>query len=163
MDPGTASPRVHLTSELEPPLCRGRSSMGWGVWAVPNQKRGNLSLDTTATSYVNSHFRPSASQFRCKGTESQSFKVLQQITTQFCTTLCDPMDYSPPGSSVCGIFQARILEWVAIPFFRGSSWPRDRTWSPADSLPRSSQKSLHSVILMFISQRVLLRIKWRCI
>ena len=48
--------------------------------------------------------------------------------TQFCPTLCDPMDYSPPGSSVHGIFQARILEWVAISFSRGSSRPRDRTW-----------------------------------
>ena len=38
-----------------------------------------------------------------------------------------PLDYSPPGSSVHGILQARILEWVAIPFSRGSSWPRDRT------------------------------------
>ena len=37
-----------------------------------------------------------------------------------CLTLCDPMDCSPPGSSVCGISQARILEWVAIPFSRGS-------------------------------------------
>ena len=37
------------------------------------------------------------------------------------------MDCSPPGSSVHGILQARILEWVAIPFFRGSSWPRNRT------------------------------------
>ena len=35
-------------------------------------------------------------------------------------TLCNPMDYSPPGSSVPGILQARILEWVAIPFSRGS-------------------------------------------
>ena len=34
--------------------------------------------------------------------------------TQLCPTLCDPMDYSPPGSSVHGIFQARVLEWVAI-------------------------------------------------
>ena len=42
--------------------------------------------------------------------------------------LCDPMDGSPPGSSVHGIPQARILEWVAISFSRGSSWPRDRTW-----------------------------------
>ena len=42
-------------------------------------------------------------------------------------TLCDPMDYSPPGSSVHGILQARILEWVAISFSRGSSWPRDQT------------------------------------
>ena len=42
-------------------------------------------------------------------------------------TLCDPMDCSPPGSSVHGIFQARILEGVAISFSRGSSQPRDRT------------------------------------
>ena len=42
-------------------------------------------------------------------------------------TLCDPMDYSPPGSSVHGILQVRILEWVAISFSRGSSQPRDRT------------------------------------
>ena len=39
---------------------------------------------------------------------------------QSCPTLCDPMDYSPPGSTVHGIFQARILEWVAIPFSKGS-------------------------------------------
>ena len=42
-------------------------------------------------------------------------------------TLCDPMDYGPSGSSVHGILQARILEWVAIPFSRGSSQPRDWT------------------------------------
>ena len=45
---------------------------------------------------------------------------------QLCLTLCDPMDYSLPGSSVHWILQARILEWIAIPFSRGSSWPRDR-------------------------------------
>ena len=39
----------------------------------------------------------------------------------------DPMDFSPPGSSVHGILQARILEWVAISFSRGSSRPRDQT------------------------------------
>ena len=44
-----------------------------------------------------------------------------------CPTLCDPMDCSLPGSSVHGIFQARLLEWVAVSFSRGSSWPRDRT------------------------------------
>ena len=43
------------------------------------------------------------------------------------STLCNPMDCSPPSSSVHGIFQARILEWVAISFSRGSSWPRDQT------------------------------------
>ena len=46
---------------------------------------------------------------------------------QSCPTLCDPVDGSPPGSFVYGILQARILEWVAISFSRGSSWPRDRT------------------------------------
>ena len=47
--------------------------------------------------------------------------------TQSCLTLCYPMDYSPPGSSVHGILQARILEWVVIPFSKGSSQTRDRT------------------------------------
>ena len=46
---------------------------------------------------------------------------------QSCPTLCDLMDYGPPGSSVRGISQARILEWVAISFSRGSSRPKDRT------------------------------------
>ena len=43
------------------------------------------------------------------------------LVAQSCPTLCDPMDCSPPGSSVHEILQARILEWVAIPFSRGSS------------------------------------------
>ena len=46
---------------------------------------------------------------------------------QLCPTLCDPMDCSLPGSAVHGIFQARVLEWVAISFSRGSFWLRDRT------------------------------------
>ena len=46
---------------------------------------------------------------------------------QFCPTLCNPTDCSPPGSSVRGILQARILEWVAISPSKGSSQPRDRT------------------------------------
>ena len=45
---------------------------------------------------------------------------------QYCLTLWDPMDYSPPGSSVHGVLQARILEWVATPSSRASSRPRDR-------------------------------------
>ena len=47
--------------------------------------------------------------------------------TQSCPTLCNPMDCSLPGSSVHGIFQAIVLEWVAISFSSGSSWPRDGT------------------------------------
>ena len=66
---------------------------------------------------------------------------------QLCPALWDPMDYSLPKSSVHEIFQARVLEWVAISFSRGSSWPRDRTqvscfaarhftvWATREALP----------------------------
>ena len=47
---------------------------------------------------------------------------------QSCLTLCNPIDYSLPGFSVHGIFQARIVEWVAIASCRGPSWTRDWTW-----------------------------------
>ena len=60
------------------------------------------------------------------------------LATQLCPTLCDPMNCRPPGSSVHGILQARILEWVATPFSRGSSQPGIKSRSPAlqvDSLP----------------------------
>ena len=50
---------------------------------------------------------------------------------QLCLTLCDPIDCSPPGSSVHGILQARTLEWVAISSSKGSSWPRNKPASPA--------------------------------
>ena len=46
---------------------------------------------------------------------------------QSCPTLCDPMECNPPGSSVHGILQARIMDWIAMPSFRGSSPPRDQT------------------------------------
>ena len=50
---------------------------------------------------------------------------MKVLIAQSCLTLCDPMDYSPPASSVHGILQAKILEWFAIFFSRGSSRPRD--------------------------------------
>ena len=54
-----------------------------------------------------------------------SFSDSDSEVAQSCLTLCDPMDSSQPGSSIRGIFQARILEWIAISFSRGSSRPRD--------------------------------------
>ena len=57
----------------------------------------------------------------CRSSSSSSVQAL------LCLTLCDTMEYSPLGSSAYGIFQARILEWVAISFSRESYWPRDRT------------------------------------
>ena len=69
------------------------------------------------------HFAVSLSNdtFACEKKKSETVKVL---VTQSCLTLCDPMDCSPPGSSVHGILQGRVLEWVAFPFSRGSSQPR---------------------------------------
>ena len=59
----------------------------------------------------------------------QCMKVKSESkVAQSCPTLCDPTDCSLLGSSLHGILQARILEWVAISFSRGSSRPRNQTW-----------------------------------
>ena len=64
--------------------------------------------------------------------------------TQSCPTLCNTMDYSPPGSSVLGIFLAKILEWVAISFPEDLPNPRIKPVSPAwqvDSLPLTPEEA----------------------
>ena len=55
------------------------------------------------------------------------FEQVKVLVAQSCPTLCNPMDCSPPGSSIHVILQARMLEWVAIPFSKGYSQCRDRT------------------------------------
>ena len=67
------------------------------------------------------------------------------FVTQSCLTLCNPVDCSPPGSSVHGILQARRLQWVAMPSSRGSSRLRDQTHP---GLPHSRQKLL---LLLFFN------------
>ena len=67
----------------------------------------------------------SHSQTRLKRLSSNSSSSIVLVTQSY-PTLCDPMDCSPPGSSLHGILQARILEWVAMPSSRGSSQPRDQ-------------------------------------
>ena len=62
-----------------------------------------------------------------------TLRVCHNSVTQFCPTLCNSMDYRLPGSSVHGISQARILEWVASFFSRGSSWPRHGTCTSCGS------------------------------
>ena len=70
-----------------------------------------------------------------------------------CPTLCESQDYNPPGSTVNGIHQARILEWFAIPFSPGDlPYPGIKPQSPAleaDSLPLSHQGSQHSLPTTF--------------
>ena len=72
------------------------------------------------------------------------FKCCCCLVAKSFLTLCDPIDCNPPGSSIHRISQARILEWVALPFSRGSPWIRDQTsllhWQ-ADSLQLSPQGS----------------------
>ena len=80
----------------------------------------------------------------CKGQDEHACECAQSQPA-----LWDPIDCSPPGSSVHGILQARILEWVAVSFSRGSSPPRDRPSSlgllhwQVDSLPRHPLGSPH--------------------
>ena len=58
----------------------------------------------------------------CHQMDSVNFSLLWTVlVTQSCPTLCDPTDCSPPGFSVHGILQVKILEWIAIPFSRGTS------------------------------------------
>ena len=54
--------------------------------------------------------------------------IMESKIFQLCPTLCNPVDCCLPRSSIHGIFQARVLEWVANSFSRGSSQPRDQTW-----------------------------------
>ena len=82
-------------------------------------------------------------QFNEKKNQWKFTWYLIMLVAQSCPTLCDPMDHSPPGSSVHGILQARILEQVAIPFSRGSSRP----WvscTAGDSLPSEPPGKLNT-------------------
>ena len=77
-------------------------------------------------------------------------EIYIELAAQSCPTLCDPVDCSPPGSSVHGIFQARILEWVAISSSRGSSQSNPRLlhllhWQ-AGSLPLVPPGKPHSIL-----------------
>ena len=109
---------------------------------------------------------------------SASLMILAQwkvkvLVTQSCLTLWDRMDCSPPGSSVHGIFQARILEWVAIPFSRGSFQPRDLTqvsciaggfftiWAPREALGYNIVVYIHyTVNLISRAYLVPVAVRW---
>ena len=86
-----------------------------------------FSLFKESVKWVSNFFKIQTRRRRCKTQGGESVTVL---VVQLCLTLCKPGDCSPSVSSVHGILQARILEWVAIPFFRGSSQPRDKTQFP---------------------------------
>ena len=104
---------------------------GWGAPGHYCLSRAVASCDALANRYVfDASLEKSLPYFLGsvhRGCEPGERRSCVCVPAQSCPTLCDPMDCSPPGSSACGIFQARILEWVAISSSRGSSWPRART------------------------------------
>ena len=125
-DPVDSSPpgsSVHGTLQARVPECH---ALLQGIF--PTQ-RSNLRLLCILHWQVNSlPLAPPGKRSEVKWSE----------VAQSCPTLCGPMDCSLRGSSVRGIFQARILEWVAISFSKWSSRPRDWTqvsWLQADALP----------------------------
>ena len=80
----------------------------------------NISFDSYLSSYIMQTLKLTVMKFKIS-------HIIWSINifTQLCPTLCNPMNCSPSSSSLQGILQARILEWVVISFSRASSWPRD--------------------------------------
>ena len=106
----TSSLFIHLSMEVY-----------FHVLAIVNRAVMNIGIHVSLWIIVLSRYMPGS------GPGESHVCVYGCLVAQLCLTLCDPMDCSPPGSSVHGILQARILEWVAMPSSRGSSWPRDGT------------------------------------
>ena len=122
---GHRSPAWHfpLTPQGSVPSCRAHVP-----YAHPGQSREcTAPLLCLSASQQAPHGLVPTSGLHAVPTSSRS-RTDRGSAAQSCLTLCDPMDRSPPGFSVHGILQARILEWVAVSFSRGSSRPRDRTW-----------------------------------
>ena len=91
------------------------------LWPTPGGCRPQPSQPTGHVSFLPTPHPKRGGECMQEGSQGK-WKVAQSRPT-----LCGPMDCSPPGSSVHGILQARILEWGAVPFSRGSSQPRDQT------------------------------------
>ena len=136
-----------LTSVLN--LLNGVKSLTYSFTIQPKgmEKTEVVTFPQNTVSLLNKSPSPKPKHFRgknCRKRKSQSLSHLalvsldilsfpyllwsEVLVTQSCPTLCNSINCSPPGSSVHGIFQARILEWVAISFSRGSSQPRDQIW-----------------------------------
>ena len=120
-----------------PPSNAGDSGSipGWGT-RVPHAA-GQLSPLTTTRHYRSllpametrhSHKQKQNKPRKETSTHCKPTVVVDALVVKSCPTLCNPMDCSPPGSSIHGISQVRILEWVAIPFCRGSSQPMSPAW-----------------------------------
>ena len=111
---------------------------GGRAWSAVANSQGTPSIARSTGSWKREEFPPRAFRGslapRTPWLWTSSLQSCDRISFCcyiLCSPICDPMDCSLPGSSVHGILQAGILEWVAISFSRGSSWHRDGTRSPA--------------------------------
>ena len=111
---------------LRNPSCRGQILTGWGMGLQVTHRE----LSQTWRCCEDKDTGDEGCDGRRKVVQNKEAPQDQScgLVATLCPTLCDPMDYSPPGSSVLGIFQARVPEWVAISCSRGSSLPRDYSW-----------------------------------
>ena len=124
-------------------------------------------MDTKQVPYIfclqETHLKPSDT-YRLKVGSEKRYSMQSEgesEAAQSCLTLCDPMDYSLPGSSVHGILQARILEWVAISFSRGSSQPRDRTQGSNPGIEPGSPALYADVFTIWATREVTIPCKLR--
>ena len=120
------------TTRMAPPLAPASWLIGETAFSLPCSALALLSLDTISCT---ENIQPLSDSIQFKAFNwgklySPALNACEFVCVCVCVspTLCDPMDCSLPDSSVHGILQARILEWVAIPFSRASSQPRDQTW-----------------------------------
>ena len=140
---GVAKSRTWLSNwtELKAFLC-GAVSLAWKDWERPGSQGSSATYSLPDPGPLNSpmeshsywiHNCTTASQHRMiKGHRTQNMWstalfLVKVLVAQLCLTLCNPTFCNPSGSTVHGILQARTLQWVAIPFSRGSSTPRDGT------------------------------------
>ena len=122
--------------------------LNWTDWHSRELEKPRLRLIMTITQKLSS--------FTTNSKHSKFQFMICFMLSCSVMTVCDPMDYSPPGSSVHGVFQVRILEWVAISFSRLSSQPRNQPVSPALQADSSLAELpddvyMHSQIIMSFS------------
>ena len=114
-----------LTSAHQAPLSMEFSKKEY--WSgLPFPSPGDLSNPGFKPGSPALQAEPLPSEPPGKPTHTHTHTHTHSEVVQSCPTLCDPMDCSLPGSSIHGIFQARVLEWVVMPSSRTSSQPRDQ-------------------------------------
>ena len=124
-DFGSQKNKVSTVSTVSPSICHevmGLDAMILVLWMLTFKQTFSLSSFT----FIKRLFSSSS----CSAIRKKEKK--ESEVAQSCPTLCDPMDCTLPGSSIHGIFQARILEWIAISFPRRSSQPRG--WTQASCI-----------------------------